>query len=349
LLLYLSISLSPPICPFVCLSLSPSVCPCVCPSTYVTACHPMCLAVCLSALFCLSLICNSLSASVFVGLSVCVCVSLSAHVSVLLLVSLPTCLSVSIRFPMRLCLRLRNRFLSACVSVGLLVHQSDFLCLSVCLSMGLSVCLCVYLSVCLSAYLSVCLFVCLPFCVSVRGLVCLCVCLLMFVSVYLCVCVCPSESTRLSTYVAVRQPMCLSICLYISVPLPLSVCHTFSPPHNSLSPSGNRNSRDNLSLRGKNHCFVQVFFYLHIYSDELRNSITQPAFLLFKIIFFLQEFFGIIYLLCVKLYFVRSSSIVFLMLLLNFSVSRLFPFIILYVHFLLFLGVNTLRGRPTGW
>ena len=85
---------------------------------------------------------------------------------------------------------------------------------SVCVSLGLSVCLCffVYLSVCVSACLCTCLSVYLSVCLSV----CLCICL----SVYLSVCV----SVCLSVYLSVCVSVCLCICLSVCLCICLSVC-----------------------------------------------------------------------------------------------------------------------------
>jgi len=72
------------------------------------------------------------------------------------------------------------------------------ICMSLCASAYLSVCLHISLSVCISlyvsAYLSVCLHiflsVCISLCVSAYISLCVCICISLCASAYLCVCVC---------------------------------------------------------------------------------------------------------------------------------------------------------------
>src|SRR6218665_1270851 len=81
------------------------------------------------------------------------------------------------------------------------------ICLYVCLSAYMSVCLSVCLLICVSAYLSVCLSACLPSCMFVCISGCLHICL----SAYLSFC-----HLSLSSFLSAYLPACLPIpvCLY---------------------------------------------------------------------------------------------------------------------------------------
>jgi hypothetical protein len=111
----------------------------------------------------------------------------------------------------RVCFISFSHFPSICRSVCIFVCMSVFLyvCLSFCLSVWLYDCLSVYFSVSHSVSLSVCLSLCLPvylcLCLSIFLSVCLSVCL----SIYMCVCLSIFLSACLSVY--------LSVSLYQSV------------------------------------------------------------------------------------------------------------------------------------
>ena len=148
---------------------------------------------------------------------------------------------------------LRARMISAkCdlpvrLSVYSFLFLSDYIRLSVCLSVCLSVSLCVCMSVCLCVCVSVCLSVCLSVCVSVCLSVCVClrlsVCATLFVrlsvclSVSLCVCapVCVRLSVRACLCVCVSAfvcpPVCLFVCVCVCVCLCLCLynCRSFDP------------------------------------------------------------------------------------------------------------------------
>ena len=83
------------------------------------------------------------------------------------------------------------------------------MCLS--LSISVSLCLCVYVSVCICVSVSVCL------CVSASLSICQSICLSICLSVYLSVC--------LSIYLCVCLSVCLSICFSTCVPTCLPLAH----------------------------------------------------------------------------------------------------------------------------
>ena len=156
------------------------------PSMYV--CVSVCLCVSVSMCLCVSV---SMCLCVFVSVSVCLCVSMS--------VSQWVGVSLCFKNHLNLATWLHNyKYVSLCV---------------VCQCVSVFVCLCVFVSVC--TFLYVCVSVCLCVCVSV----CLCVCV--------SVCLCASKSTWTwllgyiitSMYVFVLFVF-LSVCLFVCV----SVC-----------------------------------------------------------------------------------------------------------------------------
>ena len=95
-----------------------------------------------------------------------------------------------------------------------------FVCLSVCLSVSV----CLFLSVCFCLSVSVCLFLFVCFCLSVS--VCLflsvCFCLSVSVCLFLSVCFCLSVSVCL--FLSVCFCLSVSVCMFLSVCFCLSVC-----------------------------------------------------------------------------------------------------------------------------
>ena len=204
-----------------------------------------------------------LSVSVCLSLSLCVSASLSVSVSLCLSVPLSPC-QPSWR-PPSLCLSL-SVSLSLCLCLPVSVSVCPCVCLSLCLCLSLYLCLSVCLPVSLCPSLSPSPLgvhslpgsVCLSLCLSVPESLCLCPCVSVCVSlsVSLCLSVCPCISVSLSVSV------CLSVSLSLSLRVSLCLCLSVSPQALSAFPHP-RGSQGELtrsdppsarSLQGPTHC-----------------------------------------------------------------------------------------------